>query len=269
MIEARGVTYRYDPRDEPAVEDVTLQVEPGEIISIVGPNGSGKSTMGRLLKALMLPTGGQVLVDGLDPCECTLDVRRIVGMVFQNPNSQIVNSIVEQEVAFGPENLGLPTAEVRRRVGEALEAVGLQGREEAECHSLTMADKQRIALAAVIALHPRYLILDEPTAWIEPRARWRLFRAVLRWSAAQGAGVVLITHRMDEALLSRRMYGMLHGHLEVVDTPQAVLADEAMRTRLALDIPDTFALARELEAGGLPHVPGVDIDQLADVLCPS
>jgi energy-coupling factor transporter ATP-binding protein EcfA2 len=130
-----------------------------------------------------------------------------------------------------------------------------------------MADKQRVALAAVIALHPRYLILDEPTAWIEPRSRWRLFRAVLRWSADQGAAVVLITHRMDEALLTRRMYGMLHGHLEIVDTPQAVLANEAMRTRLALDIPDTFALARELEAAGLPSVPGADIDQLADVLC--
>jgi energy-coupling factor transport system ATP-binding protein len=267
VIEACGVTYRYDPRDEPAVEDVSLQVKPGEIISIVGPNGSGKSTMGRLVKALMLPTGGRVLVDELDTRERSLEVRRIVGMVFQNPNSQIVNSIVEQEVAFGPENLGLPTEEVRWRVGEALEAVGLQGREKAECHSLTMADKQRIALAAVIALHPRYLILDEPTAWIEPRARWRLFRAVLRWSTEQGAGVVLITHRMDEALLSRRMYGMLHGRVEVVDTPQSVLADEAMRTRLALDVPDTFALARELEAAGLPAVPGADIDQLADVLC--
>lgn len=269
MIEVRSVTFAYDIEGDPAVKDVSLQISPGESVGIVGPNGSGKSTLARLIKGLVLPSAGRVVVDGVDTAADGIHVRRLVGLVFQNPDSQIVNSVVEQEVAFGPENLGLPPADIRRRVDEALFAVGLRGKETAECHSLSMADKQRIAIAAVIAMGPRYLVLDEPTAWIEPRARSRLLAEVRGWADAHGAGLVLVTHRMDEAQLCDRLYGILRGHLEVEGAPADVLQDVKMRARLALAVPQALLLTSELRAAGLPVVPGQSADDMAEALCRS
>jgi energy-coupling factor transport system ATP-binding protein len=269
MLEARDVTYMYSGQDEPAVLEVSARVASGEVVGVIGPNGSGKSTLGRLLKGLIVPADGNVVVDGLNSRGDSLEVRRRVGLLFQNPNSQIVNAVVENEVAFGPENLGLPTAEIRRRIDEALNTVGLQGQETAECHRLSMAGKQRVALAAVLAMCPRYLILDEPTAWLEPGARWQLLSAVIQWAAARGAGLVLVTHRMDEAQVCSRVYGMLNGRVEICGTPSEVLQNEAARRRLSLAIPDAFVLADELRAAGVPIGEGAPLNVMAEALCRS
>jgi energy-coupling factor transport system ATP-binding protein len=235
-------------------------------VAVVGPNGSGKSTLGRLIKGLLLPSEGSVVVDGHDTRTANRAVRRSVGLVFQNPNSQIVNAVVEDEVAFGPENVGLPPDEIRRRVREALRAVELEGRELDECHRMSMAAKQRIALASVLAMEPHYIILDEPTAWIEPGGRWPLLSEVLRWKDRTAGGVVLITHRMDEAQLATRVYGLLHGHLEAEGTPAEVLHDASVRARLGLDVPETYALGEDLQRAGLPVEPGAPVEALAEAI---
>lgn len=264
MILVERLRFHYSRETEPALLDVSARVDMGEVVGIVGPNGSGKSTLGRLMKGLLWPSEGRVLVDGLDTRVHGLETRRLVGLVFQNPNSQIVNAVVEQEVAFGLENVGLPPGEIRIRVDTALQAVGLVGRELEECYKLSMADKQRVALAAVMAMEPSYLILDEPTAWLEPTVRWPLLEEVLRWSSDRGAGLVLVTHRMDEAQTCDRLYGMLDGRVEAEGTPEQVLQDETIRRKLALDVPETFELAASLRAGGLSVAHGTSIDRLAE-----
>jgi energy-coupling factor transport system ATP-binding protein len=246
-----------------------MTVAPGETVAIVGPNGSGKSTLGRLMKGLLLPTSGKVVVDGLDVRDDPLGVRRLVGLVFQNPTSQIVNAVVEQEVAFGPENLGLPPDVVRIRVEGAMSAVRLQGMEKAECNALSMANKQRVAIASVIAMEPRYLILDEPTAWLEPITRRPVLEEVFRWSAGRGVAVVIVTHRMDEAQMCARMVGMLDGRIFVAGQTSSLLRDADVRTRLSLDVPETLELAETLQERGLPVTPGASIERLADDLCRS
>jgi len=265
-IDVEHVSYFYPGSDEPSVRDATVTVVPGEVIAIVGPNGSGKSTLGRLMKGLIMPQMGSVLVDGIDTRNDDLSVRRLVGLLFQNPNSQIVNAVVEHEVAFGPENLDMPQGEIRSRVDEALEAVGMTGRETAQCHELGMADKQRVALASVLAMHPRYLILDEPTAWLEPTARWRLLDEVLAWGRQREMGIVLITHRMDEAQVADRLYGILGGEIVAEGKPAAVLSEQSIRTRLSLDVPDAFELASELQHAGLPVSPGEPVPHIAEAL---
>lgn len=269
MIQVESISYRYPNERVPALIDVSAQVEPGEVVGVVGPNGSGKSTLGRQMKGLIVPSEGHVLVDGLDTRNDGLEARRLVGLVFQNPTSQIVNAVVEQEVAFGLENLGLSPAEIRVRVDDAMNTVGLAGMNLAECQSLSMANKQRVALASVIAMEPRYLVLDEATAWLEPQSRWSLLDTIVAWSRSHGAGLVLITHRMDEAQICRRVYGMLDGRVELVGTLDELLRDDAEKRRLALEVPDTAALATELESAGLPVVPGTPVTQLAAALCHS
>lgn len=266
MIQVRDLIFTYRGERSPALHTVSLEVSPGEVVGVVGPNGSGKSTLGRVIKGLLPPTSGDVVVDGLSAASQSLEVRRQVGMVFQNPNSQIVNAVVEQEIAFGPENLGLPPAEIRRRVDRGLSAVGLQGRGSEECHSLSMADKQRVAIAAVIAMEPRYLILDEPTTWLEPRTRWPVLEEVLRWSAEENAGLILVTHRMDEAQVCERLYGMLQGRVEVVGSPREVLQDEQVRERLSLEAPETMVLEDQLRAAGLPVEANASVERLAEAL---
>lgn len=266
MIDVQQVSYRYPGQPEAALEDVSLRVDGGEVVGIVGPNGSGKSTLGRLIKGLLLPSAGRVCIDELDTRLDGLEVRRRVGLVFQNPNSQIVNAVVEQEVAFGPENLGLDPLEIRSRVDEALASVGLTGHETAECHLLSMADKQRVAIASVLALRPQYLILDEATAWLEPSARWPLIDEVFRWAQSREVGLILITHRMDEAEMCGRLYGMLEGRIEAAGTPEEVLQNPGVRTRLALEVPESLVLAEELRAQGIPVPRGTGIMRLAEVL---
>lgn len=269
MIDVREADYYYQDGEHAALRHVSAHVRPGEVVGVVGPNGSGKSTLGRLMKGLLIPSAGRVCVDGLDTWVDALEVRRLVGLVFQNPNSQIVNAVVEQEVAFGPENLGLPAPEIRQRVDEALQAVGLEGRGASDVHSLTMAEKQRVALASVMAMQPRYLILDEATAWLEPSVRWPILEEVLVWSRQREVGLVMVTHRMDEAQLCQRVYGMLDGRIEVEGTPDEVLSNTEARVRLALELPESMALAAELQAAGIPVEPGTSLERLAELLCRS
>lgn len=269
MIQAIDLTFSYGGDTHPAVDCVNMSVETADVVGIIGPNGSGKSTLGRLLKGLILATDGQVLVDGIDPRHDDIAVRRLVGLVFQNPNSQIVNAVVEQEVAFGPENLNLPQAELRRRVDVSLAAVGLVGLETAECHRLSMANKQRVAIAAVMAMEPRYIVLDEPTAWLEPARRWSLLREVLDWARTHEVGVVLVTHRMEEAQVCDRLYGMVNSHVIVEGTPGQILEDVDTRTRLALAVPEAYQLSQFLQRAGLPVIAGEPLQRLAEKMCPS
>jgi len=269
VIVLKDLTYRYRGQEATAVQSVSMEIHPGEIVGVVGPNGSGKSTVGRLAKGLILPDTGEVLVDGVDSSSDPAQARRAVGLVFQNPNGQIVNSAVSHEVAFGLENMGLPSAEISFRVHEALSAVGLEALGDAECHSLSMANKQRVALASVIAMKPQYLILDEATAWVEPGSRWPLLEHVLDWCARNQTGLMLITHRMDEAQICDRVYGMLYGSVEISGSARDVLADKSARDRLALEIPGSIALATALQAEGLPVTPDLPIHRLADALCRS
>jgi energy-coupling factor transport system ATP-binding protein len=263
VIEVKEVDYRYGSTTPQVLVDVSISVSPGESMAIVGPNGSGKSTLGRLMKGLLLPTSGTVLVDGLETRGQNLEVRRTVGLVFQNPTSQIVNAVVEQEVAFGPENLALPPAEIRRRVERGLAAVHLQGMEEAECHSLSMANRQRVAIASVIAMEPRYLVLDEPTAWLEPTTRRPVLEEVFRWGVEHGVAVVIVTHRMDEAQMCGTVVGMLDGRVEAVGPSRQVLSDASIREKLSLDVPEALELAEVLQAQGLPVHPGASVEGLA------
>jgi energy-coupling factor transport system ATP-binding protein len=269
VIEVDRVWFRYPGEASDTLHDISLTVDRGRVVGVVGPNGSGKSTLARVMKGLLVPTAGEVSVDGLSSRLEGLEVRRLVGLLFQNPNSQIVNAVVEQEVAFGPENVGLPPSEIRRRVDRAVQAVGLAGREQAECHGLSMADKQRVALASVIAMEPRYLILDEPTVWLEPSLRWSLLEEVLGWARERDAGVVLVTHRMDEALLCTRLYGMHRGRIEFEGPPEQILQDENARATLSLEMPETYVLAGDLRRAGLPVAPGASVGVLAEAICPS
>jgi energy-coupling factor transport system ATP-binding protein len=269
VIETHSVTFHYESGGHPAVADVSIRIEPGQVVGIVGPNGSGKSTLGRLIKGLLLPDAGAVIVDGHDSLQDGLTVRRLIGLVFQNPNSQIVNSVVDQEIAFGPENLGLPPDVIRGRVADAMAAVGLEVAPTAESHSLTMADKQRVAIASVVAMEPRYLVLDEPTAWIEPQSRWRLLSTIISWAAAAEIGLVLITHRMDEALLCRRLYGIRDGRVLAEGAPEELLQEAPVRERLALAVPDAYLLTVDLHAAGLPVTAGEPLHRVAEALCRS
>ena len=268
-IAVESSSYRYASDEAWAVHGVSLTIEPGEVIGIVGPNGSGKSTLGRLMKGLYVPASGSVQVNGVDTAVDALEVRKAVGLVFQNPNSQIVNGVVENEVAFGPENLALPPPEVRSRVSQALRDVSLSGMESSETHGLSMADKQRVALAAVLAMEPRYLILDESTAWLEPASRWRILDRVVEWGKRRNAGIALITHRMDEAMLCGRLYGMLHGQVAAQGTPSDVLGDPDVVRRLSLSTPEGLVLAEDLRSAGLPVPETSSMERIAEALCPS
>ncbi|MGH2448908.1 MAG: ATP-binding cassette domain-containing protein [Chloroflexota bacterium] len=265
-IEATGIGYRYPGAAQPALSDVSVAVRPGEVVGIVGPNGSGKSTLGSILKGLLLPSAGKLVVDSFEPDSAHRRIRTLVGLLFQNPNSQIVNAVVEHEVAFGPENMGLATAEVRARVDEALAAVSLTEQAEANCHELTMADKQRVALAAVLAMRPRYLILDEPTTWIEPPARWPLLLSTVQHAREGGMGVLLITHRMEETAIADRLYGMRGGRVHIEGRPREILADEDSRRLLSLDIPDIVEEGDRLRQAGLPVTPGEPVPMLTAAL---
>ena len=256
IIQARDLTFRYTTAEGVAptvLDQVNLDIEAGSFVAILGHNGSGKSTFAKHLNAILLPTAGKVYVDGMDTTDedKLLDIRRTVGMVFQNPDNQIVASVVEEDVAFAPENLGVPSEEIRRRVDEALEAVGMTEYARHAPHLLSGGQKQRVAIAGVLAMRPRCIVLDEPTAMLDPVGRREVLDTVCRLQRELGMTVVLITHHMDEAARAQRLVVMDNGHVVMDGPPAQVFQNVVGLRRLGLEVPDSVALLYELRQAGL------------------
>ena len=256
IIQARDLTFRYTTAEGVAptvLDQVNLDIEAGSFVAILGHNGSGKSTFAKHLNAILLPTSGKVYVDGMDTTDedKLLDIRRTVRMVFQNPDNQIVASVVEEDVAFAPENLGVPSAEIRRRVDEALEAVGMTEYARHAPHLLSGGQKQRVAIAGVLAMRPRCIVLDEPTAMLDPVGRREVLDTVCRLQRELGMTVVLITHHMDEAARAQRLVVMDNGHVVMDGPPAQVFQNVVGLRRLGLEVPDSVSLLYELRQAGL------------------
>ena len=253
VLEFVDVTFRYRSDTAPALDAVSLTLAPGEMLAVVGVNGSGKSTLARLCDGLLTPSSGRVLVDGLDTAhETTIwDVRALVGMVFQDPDDQIVGTVVEEDCAFGPENLGLPSDEIRVRVDSSLRAVGLEGLERREPHLLSEGQKQRLAVAGALAMRPRYLVFDEPTAMLDPLGRRAVLEITGRLAHSEGHGVLVVSHDISGVARADRVIGLAEGRVVFDGTPDALMDDASMLRRVGLSLPPAARLAAALRARGL------------------
>lgn len=267
MIECRGVSFSYDGA-APALDSIDLNIEDGEFFCILGGNGSGKSTFAKHLNALLQPDAGTVHVNGMDASdpELVYDIRSTAGMVFQNPDDQLVATLVEDDVAFGPENLGVESAQIAQRVREALKAVGLVGFERHETHALSGGQKQRVALAGVLAMEPRVLILDEASSMLDPRGRKGLMKACHALHD-RGMTIVMITHFMEEAAEADRVAVFRAGHVAMLGTPDEILSQADELAQLNLDMPASCCLGRALRAKGVPVCAQVrEADMVAEIL---
>ena len=253
IIQFENVHYTYPGDELESLCGVDLSVEKGSFVAVLGHNGSGKSTLAKHMNAILVPDTGRVLVDGIDTAdeERVLDVRRRVGMVFQNPDNQIVANVVEDDVAFAPENLGVEPAEIRRRVNAALRLVGMYDYRMHAPHLLSGGQKQRVAIAGVIAMEPEIIVLDEPTAMLDPQGRQEVVDTAFALCRAKGMTVVLITHHMDECIGADRLIVLSNGHIAADGAPAEVFADAALMAREGLDVPETAHLLRELRAAGM------------------
>ena len=258
IVEFHNVTFCYDADEgeqqpEPAIRDFTFNVKKGEFVAVLGHNGSGKSTVAKLSNSILIPNEGNVLVKGMDTADEDLsyEIRKIVGVVFQNPDNQIVASIVEEDVAFGPENLGLPREEIRKRVDDSLKAVGMYEYRHHEPHKLSGGQKQRVAIAGIIAMRPECIFLDEPTAMLDPKGRKEVMDTVIKLNKEYGMSVVFITHFMEEAVLADRVAVIDNSRLLLEGTPKEVFKQEDLLRSVGLDIPQITNLAREMKKSGV------------------
>lgn len=273
MISVQELKHIYtdaDGNEVSALNGINLDIPAGEFIAIIGANGSGKSTLARHLNALLLPTSGKCIVDGLVTTEekNLWDIRQHVGMVFQNPDNQIVAAIVEEDVAFGPENIGVPGPEIRERVDRALAAVGMSDYAKHAPHLLSGGQKQRIAIAGVLALEPRVIVLDEPTAMLDPQGRQEIVRTVKKLNKEKGITIVYITHYMTEALEADRVVVMEKGHIRFSGTPHEVFSRVDELEKVGLEAPLAAKIASELRKSGIKLPKEIITDEeLAEVLC--
>ena len=268
IIQTQDLRFSYPAAEgvSPVVLDgVSLEIEEGSFVAVLGHNGSGKSTLAKHMNAILLPSGGTVYVDGIDTNDedRLLDIRRAVGMVFQNPDNQIVANVVEEDVAFAPENLGVPPAEIRQRVDDALKAVKMYDNREHAPHLLSGGQKQRIAIAGVLAMKPRCVVLDEPTAMLDPIGRREVLETVKTLNRERGVTVVLITHHMDEAAQADRLIVMAKGQVVADGAPKAVFSQVEELQKVGLTVPQTVALLWELRQAGYD----VPLDALSDGEC--
>ena len=259
ILEFQNVSFRYEGSSEKehlplAVRDVSFSVKKGDFVAILGHNGSGKSTLAKLSNSILLPESGKVLVNGMDTADESLsyDIRRTVGVVFQNPDNQIVASVVEEDVAFGPENLGVPPEEIRKRVDNALKAVGMYEYRKHEPHKLSGGQKQRVAIAGMIAMLPECIVLDEPTAMLDPRGRKEVMDTILKLNREMGMTVVFITHFMEEAVRASRVIVMDNAEILMDGTPREVFRQADRVKAAGLDVPKPAELARALQKRGVP-----------------
>lgn len=277
IIEAKDTLFEYIRRDDEgnvegittAVDHVNLQVSQGDFVAILGHNGSGKSTLAKHFNAILHPTDGTVWVDGRDTQteENVLPIRKDVGMVFQNPDNQIIGQIVEEDVGFGPENLGVATKQIWERVEESLRAVGMYEFRKKSPNKLSGGQKQRVSIAGVLAMHPKCIVLDEPTAMLDPKGRKEVIRAVRALNEVEGITVILITHYMEEVIHADRVYVMDQGHIEMEGTPKEIFSQVEKLRQLRLSVPEATLLAYELKKSGLGLPDGIlDADEFLDEL---
>lgn len=267
IIETRDLVFDYIRRDEEgnvegittAVDNVSLSVKQGDFIAILGHNGSGKSTLAKHFNAILYPTEGTVFIDGMDTRddEKLWDVRREAGMVFQNPDNQIIGQIVEEDVGFGPENLGVPTEEIWQRVEESLKAVGMYEFRKYAPGKLSGGQKQRVSIAGVIAMHPKCIVLDEPTAMLDPLGRKEVIRAVRALNDVEGITIILITHYMEEIIHADKVFVMDKGKVALQGTPREIFSQVEKLKELRLDVPQVTMLAHELREKGLDIPEGI------------
>ncbi|OUN12980.1 energy-coupling factor transporter ATPase [Flavonifractor sp. An9] len=268
ILETKDLHFRYDEEEGPSpvvLDGVDLQIQEGTFVAVLGHNGSGKSTLAKHMNAILLPTGGKVYVDGMDTAdeEKLMDIRRTVGMVFQNPDNQIVANVVEEDVAFAPENLGVPPEEIRCRVDDSLKAVGMYEYREHAPHLLSGGQKQRVAIAGVIAMQPRCIVLDEPTAMLDPIGRSEVLKTIKQLNRTSGVTVVLITHHMDEAAQADRLVVMSKGKVIADGAPREVFKQVEALKEVGLTVPETTELLWELRKAGVD----VSLDALSDEEC--
>ncbi len=256
IIQAESLSFTYPADGEklslPVFEDLNIEIEEGSFTAIIGPNGCGKSTLAKHFNAVLLPSGGKVWISGLDTAdeERLLDIRRQIGMVFQNPDNQIVANVVEDDVAFAPENLGVPSEEIRRRVDDALKTGEMYEYREHAPHLLSGGQKQRVAIAGVLAMQPRCIVLDEPTAMLDPRGREEVISTVSRLNRERGITVVLITHHMNEAADANRVVVMHKGGILLDGSPSEVFSQVELLRKAGLDVPQTTDLLFSLNGAG-------------------
>ena len=268
IIKTEHLQFSYTNREfaSPVVLDgLELQIKQGSFVAVLGHNGSGKSTLAKHFNAILLPTGGKVWVDGIDTAndQRLLDIRRTVGMVFQNPDNQIVANVVEEDVAFAPENLGVPSEEIRKRVDDALAMVGMSEYAAHAPHLLSGGQKQRIAIAGVIAMQPRCIVMDEPTAMLDPVGRAEVLSTVRKLNRELGITVILITHHMDEAAMADRLLVLSKGKLVADATPKEVFTHVEQLKAVGLTVPETVELCWQLRQAGID----LPLDALSDEEC--
>lgn len=269
-IIAQGVYYQYAQDKNLALKNINLNINKGEFVAIIGPNGSGKSTLAKLFNGIFLPTKGDIYVDGLNTKsrEDIWRIRQKAGIVFQNPDNQIVATVVEEDVAFGPENLGIPPKEIIRRVKESLDAVELSEFAHKAPHLLSGGQKQRVAIAGILAMKPECIILDEPTAMLDPVGRREVIDTVMKLNNEEGKTIVLITHFMDEAVKAHRVIVMEKGQVVMEGTPAEVFSKVEVLKKIGLDVPQVTELAYQLRNEGVKikqHV--LTIEEMVDCLC--
>ena len=274
FIQVQHLSFQYISEDGEAapvdvLKDISLNVRRGEFVALLGHNGSGKSTMAKQFNAMLLPTEGKVLVDGMDTADdtCKYEIRRKVGLVLQNPDNQLVASIVEEDVAFGPENLGVDPREIRQRVDDALRSVEMYDFREKEPHRLSGGQKQRVAIAGIIAMQPDCIVLDEPTAMLDPRGRAEVMKTIRRLNREKGITIVLITHFMDEAARAGRVVVMDNGEILMDGAPHTVFSKVEELKRVGLDVPQAAELVDELRREGWALPPDIlTVEECVDAL---
>ena len=264
FISVQNVTFQYDEQREPikdklVLDDVSFEVEKGAFVAVLGHNGSGKSTIAKHLNAMLVPISGKVYIDGMDTSDesKTFDIRRKVGLVLQNPDNQLVASIVEEDVAFGPENIGIPSDEIRVRVDEALKAVDMYDHRLKAPYKLSGGQKQRVAIAGIIAMKPDCIVLDEPTAMLDPQGRQEVLDTVLKLNKENGITIVMITHYMEEAVLADKVFVMDEGKMLTSGEPREVFSQVELLKKHRLDVPQATELCHKLRACGveIDHLP--------------
>lgn len=267
IVKAKNLTFEYIRRDEDgnvegitkAVDNVSIDIKQGDFVAVLGHNGSGKSTFAKHLNALVMPTGGTVWVDGMDTREeeNTLKVRQTAGMVFQNPDNQIVGTLVDEEVGFGPENIGVPTEEIWERVEKSLKAVGMYAFRNQSPNKLSGGQKQRVAIAGIVAMKPKCIVLDEPTAMLDPLGRKDVLNVLHELNRQENVTVILITHYMEEVIDIDKLYVMDDGKLVMSGTPREIFSQVEKLKKLRLDVPHVTELAYELQKEGVPLKNGI------------
>ena len=270
IISFEGVHFTYPEDELESLCGIDLEIEEGSFVAVLGHNGSGKSTFAKSLNAILLPCGGKVYVEGMDTQDeaCLLEIRRRVGMVFQNPDNQIIGTVVEEDVGFGPENMGVPTDEIWKRVDDSLKKTGMTAYRYQSPNKLSGGQKQRVAIAGVVAMRPSCIVLDEPTAMLDPNGRKEVLKAVSELNKKENVTVVLITHYMEEVIHANKVYVMDGGNVVMQGTPKEIFSQVETLKKYRLDVPQVTLLAHELHKAGVDIPEGIlTKEELVGALC--